>query len=543
MTSCVRWFLRASIVGVLAGCRGGNSLEVDVTGGRVAGARADSAQNVVVFRGIPFAAPPTGDRRWRAPRPVVAWTGTRDARTFGPACPQSQGLASYFTHLARTMGGDTVAAGAPLPIDEDCLTLNVWTANIGGNSPAPVFVWIHGGSGTQGSGRQFDGAALAARGVVVITLNYRLGVLGFLVDPALDAETPDNVSGNYALRDQIAALEWIRASIGRFGGDSTRVTLAGQSAGAVLAGNLLAAPSARGLFHRAILQSGSGLDASRPLRDSATNTTSDAQTRALAAALGLDSISNPAERLRALRAIPADRIIAVQERNPERYDATPVVDGKLLPEPLRAALSNGHAPPVPLIIGWNAQEMGSLVIAPPTPPTVAQFRGGLTRDYGSDADSVARAYPATTSDEAWNAWLSLKTDQFFGLELRRVARAATAAHTPMRVFIYEFTRRATSPIAARLGAYHSAELPFVFGVPSPIEPEWTAADRALADTMMTYWVQFAATGDPNRPGAPRWPAFTAPTEAYLEIGHPIRAGERMHAARYDLLERIEKAKR
>jgi para-nitrobenzyl esterase len=521
---------------VLAACSGTkNPPRAPLTAGVVEGSWADDGTTTAVFRGIPYAAPPVGELRWRAPVAVKSWDGVRAAREFGAACPQSHGLASHFKALAKRMRGDTLAAGVELPTSEDCLTLNVWTSNLAGGSRQPVMVWVHGGSGTEGSGRLFDGGRLARKGVVVVTINYRLGILGFMKGPSLAAESREGVSGNYALRDQIAALEWVRANARAFGGDSSRVTVFGQSAGATLIANLLTSPSARGLFQRVVLQSGTGYGDDAMVRASSSSVAADRQERALAKALGVDSTTDAAARLRALRSASPEPIVAAQEASPDEFDATPSIDGVLLPVSPPVAFANGSADGIDVMLGLTSEEMAALV-GPVAQPSVARIRAQLEREHGrAGATELLRLHRVASDSDAWRAWLHIMTDEIFGIETRGLAR--TLAARGNHVFSYEFTRQASTPAAAALGAYHSADVAFVFNRPPAYEPPWTRADSALADTVQTYWANFARTGNPGGNGVTAWPAFTTSREEYLDIGMPITVRSRLHADRYAWFER------
>ena len=382
---------------------------------------------------------------------------------------------------------DPYAAG----ISEDCLYLNVWTTSLGGRRP--VLVWIHGGGFWAGFGgeERHNGARLATKGAVVVTLNYRLGPFGFLAHPAFAAESRDRTVGNYGLLDQVAALEWVRRNIRRFGGDPSRVTIFGESAGGFSVGSLVASPRARGLFRSAIMQSGVGVGRATRGRDSAL-----VDGLRFAEALGVTGEGG--EAAIRLRAIPADSLLAAfiaLTRQGARFAGgiahRPVIDGRTLPLPVDSALATGSANLVPVIVGSNADE----------------------------------------SQEA------------FGAPARAFARLTTARGKP--AYVYRFTRVAEDTVKrARVGAVHASEITFAFGRPSPILVELGRApyDSTLADAMSDYWVAFASGGNPNGPPArgkwPEWPLYDAKTDAYLELGPQISARRDLHRALYDSLDRV-----
>jgi para-nitrobenzyl esterase len=451
---------------------------VTIDAGTVEGA-VDSATGVLVFRGIPYAAPPVGRLRWRPPQAPARWRGVRKADRLAANCTQPQ----IYDDI------DPFAAG----VSEDCLNLNVWTTATGAARPRrPVMVWIHGGGFVAGFGgeERHHGARLAQKGVVVVTLNYRLGPLGFLVHPALTTESPHGAAGNYGLLDQIAALEWVRRNISRFGGDPAQVTIFGESAGAMSVGGLIASPLAKGLFHRAILESGTGIGVGVQRRDSA-----EAQGVRLATALGVTGTGAPAAAR--LRALSADTLIAAAQRAGTSEDGRPtpmpirlVVDGWSLPRPVDSAIATGTANVVPVIVGSNADEDVSV--------------------FGAPARSFARLLSARGS----------------------------------RAYLYVFTRAGDDSVNRQRGAYHSAEITFVFGRPRPIlaSAGRTAYDSTLAEAMSDYWTAFAAAGDPNAGASagrwPRWPVYDPATDAQLELGPEIAPREGLRRAAYDSLDQV-----
>jgi len=439
-----------------------------------------------VFRGIPYALPPVGAKRWTPPVAVPAWTGIRRATDFGPACVQPRG---------RNSG---IYANPPARMSEDCLTLNVWAPNAA--TKAPVIVWIHGGALLSGYSHEpmYDAARMAATGAVVVSINYRLGALGYLAHPALSAEA-DGLSGNYGLRDQIAALEWVRRNIAAFGGDPANVTIAGESAGGLSVMYLLASPPARGLFAKAIAQS--AYMVTTPELKAARHGLLSAETAGttLAAALGATDLAG-------LRAMDAGKLTDAALATGWLPWGT--VDGKLLPRQLVETWDRGEQAPVPLIAGFNAGEIRSLgVLLPPAPPSAAAYETTIRARYGSLADAFLAQYPAATLRESM---LATSRDAMYGWTSARLAIGQTAIG--QRGFLYFFDHGYPAADDNGLHAFHAAEIPYVFGTPDKTPPLWprvpdTLTERRLSDAMLGYWTSFAATGTPTAAGAPAWQPY------------------------------------
>ncbi|WP_225991864.1 carboxylesterase/lipase family protein [Actinomadura montaniterrae] len=465
---------------------------------------------VSVFRGVPYAAAPTGALRYRPPEPPEAWGGVRDATAFGPSAPQLS-------------GGELFDAGVPW--GEDCLTLNVWTPAAGG-AARPVIVWIHGGGFLFGTGADpiVGTGAFARDGVVFVSINYRLGGDGFLYVP----DDPDG--GNYGVLDQVAALRWVRDNIAAFGGDPARVTLAGQSAGATAVGALLAVPAARGLFARAIVQSGYP----DPLlsSESAEITTREIYAR-------LDLPYGDLDALRALREREPERVLRAQmalfgevlaTRDVRRFGAEiaipgnpfqPVVGGRVLPERPVQALEAAEPAPFDLLIGYNADEFGlmygiGMLAADDAPGPVA---AAFDRAFAGGGAEALRAYRSARPDASGLDLLTaLDTDRGYRLPLARIAdaHAATGAAT----YAYRFAWRSRA-FGGAIGAGHSVEKPFVFdALDLPQSRRFTGDDppQRLADAMHRAWVAFAATGDPGHTGIPEWPRYDPAAPTTLAFG-------------------------
>jgi para-nitrobenzyl esterase len=468
---------------------------------------------VRVYRGIPYAAPPVGRLRWRAPQPVAAWPGVRQATEFGAACPQTDRPMLPQERLGKT--------------SEDCLTLNVWAPVSPPSRRVPVIVWIHGGAFTQGSGSLpvYDGEGMARRGAVVVTFNYRLGPFGFFAHPLLTRESGHDTSGNYGLLDQVAVLRWVQANIRGFGGSPDRVMVAGESAGAVSVGCLLVSPEARGLFASAILESGSPYGVTQYLRDAPAGDESMEQVGELIARrLGCDREDDV---LAALRSRSVDEIMnASHPASPffgEGIRFGPVIDRWLIPDRPATLLANRRQARVPVLVGSNLDE-GSIFVAPLQGFDADAYRRFIRVTFRTRADDVLARFPVARDSDVKPVLSRLLGDSAFVAPARRLARDTAALGE--RAYLYSFTRVPPGPVAARLGAFHGAEIPFVFGTFARVYREGTPdvedADRALSEAMMGYWLRFAATGNPNGEGAPGWPRYGSRSDMSLELGDEIR---------------------
>lgn len=482
-----------------------------------------AAGGLAVFKGIPFAEPPVGALRWKPPVPAVR-TGTQPATTFGPQCMQNDRLQLWLKSIATVFNTVDKIPPHTLATSEDCLYLNVWSPKLGGK--APVMVWIHGGSNQNGSGAEalYDGSALARLGVVVVTINYRLGFFGFLAHPAFAAESPNHSAGNYGLLDQLEALRWVRANIAAFGGDPRRVTVFGESAGSIDLLHLVASPLAKGLFDRAIAQSGA------PMARMNTAQGAGAVGRMFAKALGVDTAADVAA---ALRAKPASEVLAAQVAFPGvALVAGPVVDGWVLPDMTPRIFERGEQAEVSLMIGSNAFEMTTLrAYLPQFPRTQAGFRQWAGQTFGPAADTVVALYRPADDGAVEEATMRVMTDAFMTCPTRIAAKAMAGAGR--KTWRYFFTR--VAPGGASLGAFHAAEIAYVFGS----KPAWLprdATDEALSRAMMGYWTRFAATGDPNGGGAPMWPASEGAADGYLELGDRLTGSRGVRTAACDAME-------
>ena len=469
---------------------------VRIDAGVVEGLAFGAAPGAAAFQGIPYAGAPTGAWRWQPPRAVAPWTGVRAAREPGPVCPQPPDREPGFQRkVLAAIGGDPSAVPPLGVMSEDCLSLNVWTPRLGGAPDQPVIVWLHGGSDAVGRGGDAP-ASLAKLGVVVVTINYRLGLLGFLAHPALTAESPHHASGNYGLLDQIEALRWVQRNIASFGGDPGRVTILGHSAGGGAVLQLMATPLARGLFQRAIAQSGT-LDMSRPLADAET------EGVATAAQLGVP-VADP---LPALRAISAERLVSGSARGFQG-----ATDGWVIPRPVPTLLIEGALDSIPLIIGATANEADLFNLAPPA--TRDGYRALLRDADAARVDRVLARYPAATDAAVPAAVRRYMTDRDFVCPARYVAAMRRG-----RTWLYLFSP-SPAPGAHQAG-FHGSELRLLFD--DELGAPLGDAERRLGAAMRRYWVRFAATGDPSAPGLPAWPAYAGPNPRHLALGDQVRA--------------------
>ena len=519
--------MRRTVAVVLAAVFASHAARADpiqLAAGKISGEMLEDGDGIRVYRGIPFAAPPVGALRWRPPQPVQPWDGVRPCPSFGPACPQPE---RAFASL--------LVAEAPQTISEDCLYLNVWTPARRSPRPRPVMVWIHGGGFDSGWGHQrdFDGAALARKGAVVVSINYRLGPLGFFAHPLLSAESDRHVSGNYGLLDQIAALTWVQTNIGAFGGDPDRVTLFGESAGGLSVNLLRVSPLARGLFQRAIVQSGPG-GTSRGPELKAVERAGEALAEKLLGEGHVDLARlravTPAALVRgALPNVTIDELMkAPQSERSFRFG--PAVDNWVLPADGRPSDK------VPLIIGVNAEE-GAYWTTHVSLETVAQYRAFVTWQRGGAAAAYLALYPADTDEAARRAFIDYFGDTTFVRGSHETARVTSGVGAS--VYFYVFTRKSLSH--PNLAAHHAIEIAYVFN--NLGRHRFDAIDRVVADTMSSMWVRFAATGDPNGPGLPHWPKYAAESEQHLEFGDSIRVGARYRHEQCAALDRLRNSHR
>ncbi|WP_109484985.1 carboxylesterase/lipase family protein [Occallatibacter savannae] len=464
---------------------------------------------VVSFKGIPFAAAPVGQLRWKAPKPVSAWKETLKADHFGASC--MQGPNSELLPWTKEFMYVT-------PVSEDCLFLNVWTPKASAAAKLPVLVYIHGGAFTSGSGDVpvYDGEALARTGMVIVTINYRLGVLGFLAHPALTAESEHHSSGNYGLLDQIEALRWVKENIGAFGGDAARVTIVGQSAGAMSVADLLASPLAKGLFSGAIADSGIGG------RGVPMQTLDEAEKSGEAFASAKKAAS-----IEALRALPASEFAKPGGR------FAPIVDGWVVPENAIAATEQkGSGSDVPVITGFQANDAA---LGGGRTNAAEQFQNRAKQAYGPMAEEFLKLYPAASDEEAKQSGVASGRDRLkAGMYLWASKRAETHKSP---VYIYYFDRAVPWPAHPEYGAFHSGELPYTFGNLAIFDRPWEPVDRTISKMMMTYWKDFSSSGDPNGASVPRWPVVEPGKPVVMRLGAESGPMPVMDAAKLDFWKR------
>jgi len=484
---------------------------VQTEGGLVEGVQQS---DIRVFKGIPFAAPPLGQLRWRAPQAAPAWAGVQQADRFAPICMQH---GSY-------------PEDAPAePMSEDCLYLNIWAPQDAKARKLPVMVWIYGGGLLNGSASTplYAGDMLVRKGVIVVTLNYRLGVLGFLAHPDLSRESPQHVSGNYGLLDQLAALGWIHRNIAAFGGDPERVTVFGQSSGSISISELVTSPLARGLFQRAIGESG-GLFEPVDLADDFK--------LAGAEQTGEDFVARSgAGTLVALRAMPAADVLKTH------FFPHAVIDGNVLPLAPYDAYRQGRQNDVDILVGFNAQE-GRYFVPDDRKITTTNLRQELSRDFPSFLVAMIAPRTAKNDDQALTAYIAFEGEMRFDWDMWTWSRLQAAAGK-RNAFLYVFSR--TSPYRPGdkyfgWGPSHGLEMPYVFDHLDQQALPWALQDRQLASTMSTYWTNFAKSGDPNGPGLPLWPKYTSVTTQAMLLADRIAPG--LVPGEADL-ERIDRAYR
>ena len=471
-----------------------------------------------VFKGIPYAQPPVGQMRWKPPVAAVRWNGIKQATDFGPACLQPQSRRTNNIYL-----------GPMLPVSEDCLTLNIWAPADAKN--APVFFWIHGGALWAGSSQEptYDGARLAAQGIIVVSVNYRLGVLGFLAHPELSAESPLGISGNYGVLDQVQALKWVKQNIAAFGGDPANVTIDGQSAGGLSVLYLLASPEARGLFAKAIAQS-AYMVSTPELKETKYGTPSSEST-------GVELMKAlKADNLAALRAMDATEL--TEAAAAARFPPFGTIDGHVLPKQLVEIFDKGEQAPVPVMTGFNEGEIRSLrMLAPPVPDKAERYEKAIRAKYRDLADAFLKLYPSSNMQES--IWATTR-DALYGWTSEKLAVAQTALGQPSYLYLFDHGYPAADDKG--LHAFHAAELPYMWGTydrtPSlwPKVPE-TKAELKFSGAMMGYWTSFVRDGKPKAAGEPDWPAYDG-TRAYMAFEAVPRPAEHLMPGMYELVNEV-----
>lgn len=456
---------------------------VSVAGGKIQGT---AAGELTVYKGIPFAEPPVGELRWKAPEPVKPRDGVLETTTFAPSPMQ---------------GGNPPAGKS-----EDCLYLNIWTPAKSADEKIPVLVWIYGGGFAAGSAAEpiCSGEQLAKKGVVFVSITYRVGILGFMAHPELSAETPNQVSGNYGLLDQIAGLQWIRKNIGAFGGDPKQVTIFGESAGGISVSMLCASPQAKGLFDGAISQSGGSFGPPRPTAYPGENMSQLAEAAGLAYAerAGVPSLAE-------LRKIPADQLPAGR--------GWPIIDGWVIPDDQYKLYEAGTFNDTPILVGYNSDEGLGFFSA----PTRQAHVDGVKQRFGPFADRLLEAYPVGPDNTVPHSARNLMRDAAFGWHTWSWARLQSSKGKS-KAFLYYFDQLRDE--AADTGAAHGREIPYVFQHLHPSPQRTTESDREISETMATYWTNFAKRGDPNGPGVPEWPPFSENKDSVMVFRQAAQVG-------------------
>lgn len=467
------------------------SLIVKTANGKVQGI-SNADNSVRIFKGIPFAAPPVGNLRWKAPQAPKNWKGVKKCTTFS-ASPMQAAPAPFFCWSEEFIIPKE-------PISEDCLYLNVWSAAKSSKEKRPVLVYIYGGGFRSGGAACaiYDGEAMAKKGVVLVSINYRVGVFGFLAHPELSAESGQNASGNYALMDMIAALKWVQKNIASFGGDASNVTIAGQSAGAFGVNYLVASPLTKGLIHRAIAESG-GSFVQNSLRPNVNLKGAEELGIKYAKSLNCNNLAE-------LRAKSAEEIQKAQSGL-----SSPIVDGYVMPEGIYEIFSKGKQNDIPTIVGWNEDDR---IGGPPAKAEV--FKEQMTKRFGESATDFFKVYPAENNEQAAQSQIAMGRDETFGIQ--DYIWAKMQSHTgKSKAFVYNFNRKlpAFTP-DTEFGAFHTGEVPYAYNNLLTVKRPWEPVDFKIADTMSSYWVNFAKTGNPNGIGLPDWKTYN-PTDEQVVI--------------------------
>lgn len=465
---------------------------VKVEGGSIAGT-TNKIGDVHIFKGVPFAAPPVGNLRWKAPQPVVAWDGVKKCDAFG-ASPMQGSPAPFGPWSEEYLIPKE-------PISEDCLYLNVWTGAASPKEKRPVLVWIYGGGfASGGTGCAiYDGEAMAKKGIIFVSVNYRVGIFGFFAHPELTKESPNHASGNYGILDQVAGLKWVQKNIAAFGGDPGNVTVAGQSAGSMSVNCLVASPLCKGLFKHAIAESGASFVTS-PIRGVATLQMAEAD----GAKLGT---------LTDLRNMPAADLMKKQSGF-----RSPIVDGYSMPQSIAQTFAAGKQNDVDLLTGWNEDD--GVIFG--KPQTAAEFKAAAEKQYGADAATYLQYYPASTDDEAAASQGKVSRDMIFGVQNYTWANVQ-ANNSKHKVYLYHFTRRlpATGDYV-KYGAFHTGEVAYAYDNLDFVKRcPWQPVDRELAKDMSGYWANFVKTGNPNGSGLPGWPAYNTTNNTTMILGETV----------------------
>lgn len=521
MTICNRGFLfrhLSLLIGAAFSVFVMNADQVQTKSGMVEGT-ASTDSKIRIYKGIPFAAPPVGQLRWKPPQPVTPWQGVRKTTEFGARCMQGR----LFEDMVFRDSGPS----------EDCLYLNVWTPAPTSAERLPVMFWIYGGgfqAGASSEPRQ-DGENLAHKGVVVVSFNYRLGIFGFFSHPELARESGHHASGNYGLLDQTAALRWVHDNISGFGGDPGNVTIFGESAGSISVSAQMASPLSKDLIKAAIGESGAVFMLTPPMSPASETEKFGAQ---FASSLG-------AKSLNALRAKPAGELLEATLKNRMAFRFWPNVDGYFFPRSPTEIYGSGAQAHIPVLAGWNADEQGYQGFLGKDAPSPEAYAAQVREAFKEHADRILQRYPGKTEAEVKESARDLASDQFIAYATWKWLEMQVATGSAP-VYRYHFEQEPPQPAGQpSRGAYHSADIEFVFEQLQSKQLPWTGADRKLSDVISSYWTNFAKKGDPNGEGLPKWPAYASPEYEVMHLRQgsagPAAAPDRLRA-RYQLLDRI-----
>jgi para-nitrobenzyl esterase len=485
--------------------RGQNDPVVQTGFGKISGY---SSNGISTFKGIPFASPPIGTLRWKAPQSPTPWNGVRPCKTFGPS-PMQNAPAPF------SMWSEEFLIPKE-PISKDCLYLNVWSGAKSLGEKRPVLVWIYGGGFNSGGSAVpiYDGEALARKGIVFVSINYRVGIFGFFAHPELSSETGTGTSGNYGLLDQIAALQWVKNNIINFGGDPSNVTIAGQSAGSMSVNCLVASPLAKGLFRKAIAESGASVVGGR----NASLKLAEEDGLKVQQKLGAASVSD-------MRNLPAESL----QKTAQGVRGV-IIDGYVLPDTIAKIVAWEKQNRVALLTGWNQDE--GIQFGPPK--NAVDFRKQIAQQYGGDTSIFFTHYPAATDAEAAASQVRLSNDAVFGVQ--NYTWANIESSQGKNVYVYRFTRKvpATGDYV-KYGAFHTGEVPYAYDNLKFVNRPWEPVDRELAKVMSGYWVNFIKTGNPNGKGLPTWPLYTTKDKMIMELGAKQQARKLPDAAALQFL--------
>ncbi|PAW92964.1 esterase [Mucilaginibacter sp. MD40] len=483
---------------------------VQTQAGKISGT-VSKDNSIHIFKGIPFAAPPVGDLRWKAPQPVKPWQGVKACTEFAQSPIQAKPN-EFGVYTREFLIKDE-------PLSEDCLYLNVWTGARSSKEKRAVMVWIYGGGFVSGGTNVpiYDGEALARKGIILVSITYRVGILGFFAHPELSKESGHNASGNYGLMDQIAALKWVKENIAAFGGDPDKVTIAGQSAGSMSVNSLVASPLAKGLFRNAIAESGASF-ISGPYSST---------TLAQAEEAGLKTAEKfGAHSLKELRNLPADELL-------KQFGGRPIVDGYVLPKSITDLFAAGQENPVTLLTGWNEDDafVGNLLNA-------ADYRADLKAKHPDDYEQWLKYFPGNTDEQAERSQINISRDLTFGIQ--NYTWANVQAGKGKKVFLYRFTRRmpATGDFV-KYGAFHTAEVPYAFNNLRFVNRPFEQVDQHLADEISSYWVNFVKKGNPNGKGLTAWPVYNAHRSQTMYLGENPRARSLEDKAALDFILKVK----